>query len=140
MRDLDVPVVLLHVLEPLEMEREYHRQLLHPHPLLRLLVTTTVIALELILTTQCLCVAEAAQAVRDARVLLHVHLQVEEMFVDAAHSLTVEASRLARQDTLSGSRNWKSRRKVFVGAHLKYFLHPGRLLRRMGRAIFTGTF
>ena len=34
---LDVPVVLLHILEPLEVEGEDGGQPLHPHPLVRLL-------------------------------------------------------------------------------------------------------
>lgn len=96
MRHFYVPVILLHVLEPLQVQCEYHRQFLNPHPLLRLLVTTTVITLELIFTTQCLCVAEAAQTVRNARVLFDVHLQIKEVLVDAAHRLAVEAPRFAR--------------------------------------------
>lgn len=91
-----MPIVLLHVLEPLEVQCEDHGQLLHAHPLLRLLVTTTVIALKFVLTTQCLCITEAAQTVRYARVLLHVHLQVEEVLVDAAHRLAIQTSRFAR--------------------------------------------
>lgn len=49
MRHLDVPVVLFHVLESLEVEREYERQFLNPHTLLRLLVAATVVALKLII-------------------------------------------------------------------------------------------
>lgn len=100
MRDLDVPVVLLHVLEALELQREDHRQLLHAHPLLRLLVAAAVITLKFIITTEGFRVAEAPQAVRDGRVLVHVHLQVEEVLVFAADGFAVEAARLAGQHAL----------------------------------------
>lgn len=74
MRHLDVSVVLLHVLEALEMQRQYHGQLLHSHPLLRLLVTTTIITFELVVTAKRLRVAEAPKAMRYTSVLVNVHL------------------------------------------------------------------
>lgn len=80
------------------------------------------VALELVFTTKRLCVTEAAQAVRDAGVLLDVDLQVEEVLVDAAHCLAVEAARLARQDALED------------------LLDPGRLLGIVRRAILAGAF
>lgn len=82
------------------MQSQDHGQLLNPHPLLRLLVTAAVVALELVLAAQSLCVAEAAQAVRDAGVEVHVNLQVEEVFVLAADRLAIEAARLAGEDSL----------------------------------------
>jgi len=44
---LDVPVVLLHILEPLEVEGEDGGQPLHPHPLVRLLPQQETISREL---------------------------------------------------------------------------------------------
>lgn len=96
MRHLDVPVVLLHILEPFQVQRKYRGQFFDSHPLLGLLVTSTVITLELIFTTQCLCITETAQAMRDARVLLDVHLQIEEMFVYTTDRLAVQTTRFTR--------------------------------------------
>lgn len=100
MRHLNMAIVLLHVLEALQVQRQDHGQLLHAHPLLGLLVAAAVVALELVIAAQRLRVAEAAQAVRDGRVLVHVHLQVEEVLVLAAHRLAVQAARLTREDAL----------------------------------------
>lgn len=72
---LDVAVVLLHVLEPLEVQRQDERQLLDAHALLRLLVAAARVALELVVVAERLRVAEALQAVSDAGVLVHVHLE-----------------------------------------------------------------
>lgn len=68
--------------------------------LLSLLIAATVVALELIITAQRLGVAEASQTVRNRGVLVHVHLQVEEVLILAAHRLAVQATRLTGQDTL----------------------------------------
>lgn len=75
MGHFDVPVVLFHVLEALKVQRQDERQLLHPHPLLRLLVAAAVVALELVVIAQSLRVTEALQTMSDARVLTDVHLE-----------------------------------------------------------------
>lgn len=100
MRDLDVAIVLFHILEALELQREDHRQLLDPHPLLSLLVRAAVITLKFIITTEGFGVAEASEAMSDRRVLINVHLEIEKVFVFAADRLAVEASRLAGEDAL----------------------------------------
>lgn len=56
----------------------------HP-PLLGLLLAAAVLAVVLVLAAQGLRVAEAPEAVGDGRVLAHVHRQVEEVLVLAAH-------------------------------------------------------
>lgn len=100
MRDLDVPIKLLHVLEALEMQGQDHGQLLYTHPLLRLLITAAIVALELVVRAQGLRVAEAPQAVRNRGVLVNVHLEIEEILVLAAHRLAVEAPGLGRKYAL----------------------------------------
>lgn len=100
MRHLDMPIELLHVLEALQVQGQYHGQLLDAHSLLRLLVATAVVALELVVRAKGFRVAEAAQAMRDRRVLVHVHLQIEEVLVLAAHGLAVQTARLRREDPL----------------------------------------
>lgn len=118
-RDLDVPVVLFHVLEAFQVQSEDHGQLLDPHPLLRLLVTAAVITLEFIITTQGLCITETPQTVGNTRVLFYVDLEVEEVLVFAADRLAVQTARLARQDTL------------------EYLVDPRRLGRGVDRAVFA---
>lgn len=66
------------------MKRQYQGQFLDPHSLLRLLVATAVVAFELVVATEGLCVAEAFQAVGDAGVLAYVHLGIGEL--DLLHS------------------------------------------------------
>lgn len=100
MRHLNMPIILLHILEALQVQCQYHWQLLHAHPLLGLLVAAAVVALELVVAAQRLRVAEAAQAMRDAGVLIDIHLQIEEVLILAAHRLAVQAARLAGENTL----------------------------------------
>lgn len=104
------------------MQRQDHGQLLHPHPLLRFLVAAAVVALELVLAAQRLRVAEAPQAVRDAGVEVHVHLQVEEVLVLAADSLAVEAAGLAGEDPLED------------------LVNPGRFMASAGTAVAGARF
>lgn len=52
MRHLNVPVVLFHVFESLQVEGEDHGQLLYTHPLLRFLVAATVITFKFVLAAQ----------------------------------------------------------------------------------------
>lgn len=106
MRYLDVAIVLFHVFETLQMQRQNHGQLLDAHPFLGLLVAAAVVALELVVAAQRLCVAEASQTVCDARVLVNVYLQVEKVLVFAADRFAVEATRFAGQNSL------------------EYFVHP----------------
>lgn len=54
-------------------------------PFLRLLLAAAHLAVILVLRAQRLRVAEAAQAVSDRRVLLHVDREVKEVLVLAAH-------------------------------------------------------
>lgn len=94
--NFDVPVVLLHVLEPFQVQGQYHGQLLNAHPFLCLLIAATVITFEFVITTQRFGVAEATQAVRYAGVLVHVHLQIEKVLVLAANRLAVQTACLTR--------------------------------------------
>ena len=92
--------VLLDVLEAFEVEGEDDGEFLDAHPLLGLLITAAVVALELVVPRQHLRVGKAAEAVRDARVLVNVNLQVEKVLVLAAHHLAVQTTCLARQNPL----------------------------------------
>lgn len=107
MRDFDVPIVLLHVLEAFELEGQDHRQLLHSHPLLGFLVATAIVTLKFIITAKGFGIAEASEAMSDRGVLIDVDLQVEEVFVFAAYRLAIQTSRFAREDAL------------------EYLVHPG---------------
>lgn len=100
MRHLDVAIELFHILETLQMQCQYHGQLLDAHTLLRLLIAAAIVALELVVRAECFRVAEAAQAVRDRCVLIHIDLQIEEVLILAAHRLAVEATCLRSQYTL----------------------------------------
>jgi len=108
-RDLDVPVELLHVLEALKMQGQDHGKLLHTHTLLGLLVTAAVVALELVVRAKGLRVAKTPQTVRNRGVLVHIHLQIKEVLILAAHRLAVEAPGLRGKDSLED------------------FMHPGGL-------------
>jgi hypothetical protein len=94
MRNFYMAIVLLHVLESLQLERKDHWELLHPHPLLRLLIATAIITLKLIITTEGFGIAEASEAMSDGRVLVDVDLQIEEVFVFAADRLAIQTPRL----------------------------------------------
>lgn len=74
MRHFNVPIVLFHVLEPLQMQRKYERQFFDSHALLGFLVAATVVALELVVIAEGLCVAEALEAMCNTSVLAYVHL------------------------------------------------------------------
>lgn len=100
MRHLNVPIILFHVLESLQMQSEYHRQLFDAHSLLSLLIGAAIITFKLIITTQRFGVAEAFQAMRYRCVLINVHLQIEKVLVFAADSLAVETTRLAGEHAL----------------------------------------
>lgn len=80
-----MPIVLLHVFEPFEVQRQNDGQLLDAHALLCLLVARTVVTFELVIRAERFSVTEALQTMGDACVLVYIHLQVEEVFVLAAY-------------------------------------------------------
>lgn len=110
MRNFDVAIILFHILESLQMQRQYHWQLFDAHPLLRLLVTAAIVALELVVAAQRFGIAEAAQTVRYARILIHIHLQIEKVFIFAANRFAIQTSGFTSQNTLEN------------------LVHPGRFL------------
>lgn len=74
---------------------------------MRLLIATTIVALELVVTTERLRIAKTSQTMCDACVLVDIYLKIEKVFVFAADRFAVQASRFAGQYTL------------------EYFVNPG---------------
>lgn len=75
MRHFDMPIILLHVFKSLQVQRQDEWQLLDSHALLSFLVAATVVAFELVIATESLCVAECLETVSYARVLTYIHLK-----------------------------------------------------------------
>lgn len=68
-RNLDVTVVLLHVLEPLQVKRQDGRKPLHAHPFMRFLVRAAGVAFKLVVAAEGLRVAEVPETTGDGGVL-----------------------------------------------------------------------
>lgn len=93
MRHFNVTIVLLHIFEAFQVQRQNHWKLLDSHSFLRLLIATAIVALELVIAAQRLRIAEASQTMCDAGVLIDVHLKVEKVLVFAADRFAVQAAR-----------------------------------------------
>lgn len=82
---LGVPVQLLHVLEPFQVQGQNHGQLLHSHPFLGLLFAAARFTIIFLFTTQCFCVAEVSQTVGNRCILLHIDRKVKKIFIFATN-------------------------------------------------------
>ncbi|RUS78903.1 hypothetical protein EGW08_013346, partial [Elysia chlorotica] len=90
MRDFNVAIEMLHILEPLQVECKNLRQFFHTHSEKQnknsnFLFAATDLAVVLVFSAQCLCAAEHTEAMCYRRILKHINTQIKEIFIFTAY-------------------------------------------------------
>jgi hypothetical protein len=81
-------------------------------PLLSLLKTTALIAIELVSTRQSLSLTKVSQTMSDGHVLVNVYTQIQEGFVLACHCLTTQTLGFVSENTFEDLMNKGSPQSV----------------------------